>query len=100
MGDLYKRLEALESQVQPGAALEGSWPLDVQIEEVLDHVQVNKLGRGAYPATGRELALLAGAHACNELPDGVGELELVRAAGGIYAAYRRACPTEFRKGAA
>lgn len=73
-GSLHKRLEVLESHLTAGE--EPDWDADDQLEAVLHSAQVNRWGRSVYPATDRELNILAGSHAYHELPGSVGELEL------------------------
>lgn len=78
MGSLRRRLNALEKKsISP---LEHSdWSLEDQLENVLHTLdwfrQYHADGRVLYPATDRELAVLAIAHALEEL-EGEGELTL------------------------
>jgi hypothetical protein len=58
MRDLDKRLERLEAVLPGGGRRLDEWPLEDQLESVVDMLLISKWGRTAYQATDREQDLL------------------------------------------
>ncbi len=73
MRGLGRRLERLEDLAGGAPGQRGGWPVEGQLEDVLDSLWLHRCGRYVYAATDREIHLMGLLCARWELPEGWGE---------------------------
>lgn len=70
---MHRRLEALEQLAHPLGSIGDDWPLEDQLDDVMDALRVHRAGDTAQLAADRQIHLMGLLCARDELPNGFGE---------------------------